>query len=102
MEEAIEWVKRCPNPFEGESEIEIRQVFEAEDFGAEFTPELRARDSAPLRARAHSLRARWASIWQSRNRRSFPKRLDKPSSLRRLVVGAFKFYEQSLRGKTQR
>jgi hypothetical protein len=41
MEEAIEWVKRCPNPFDGESEIEIRQVFEAEDFGAEFTPELR-------------------------------------------------------------
>ncbi|KIO48215.1 YciI family protein [Nitrosospira sp. NpAV] len=40
-EEAIEWVKRCPNPMEGESEIEIRQVFEADDFGAEFTPELR-------------------------------------------------------------
>src|SRR5215472_14178124 len=41
MEEAVEWVKRCPNPFRGESEIEIRQVFETEDFGAEFTPELR-------------------------------------------------------------
>ena len=41
-EEAIEWVKRCPNPFpDTESEIEIRQVFEAEDFGDEFTPELR-------------------------------------------------------------
>ena len=40
-EEAIEWVKRCPNPLEGEAEIEIRQVFEAEDFGPEFTPELR-------------------------------------------------------------
>ena len=40
-EEAIEWVKRCPNPLEGESEIEIRQVFETEDFGDEFTPELR-------------------------------------------------------------
>jgi len=40
-EEAIAWVKRCPNPVEGETEIEIRQVFEAEDFGAEFTPELR-------------------------------------------------------------
>jgi hypothetical protein len=39
--EAIEWVKRCPNPVEGETEIEIRQVFEAEDFGPEFTPELR-------------------------------------------------------------
>lgn len=43
-EEAIEWVKRCPNPHEGESEIEIRQVFEAEDFGAEFTPELRKQE----------------------------------------------------------
>ena len=44
-EEAIEWVKRCPNPFPGsDSEIEIRQVFEAEDFGAEFTPELRAQE----------------------------------------------------------
>ena len=43
-EEAIEWVKRCPNPMEGESEIEIRQIFEAEDFGEEFTPELRERD----------------------------------------------------------
>ena len=42
--EAIEWVKRCPNPFPGECEIEIRQVFEAEDFGEEFTPELRAQE----------------------------------------------------------
>ena len=41
-EEAIEWVKRCPNPMEGETELEIRQVFEADDFGAELTPELRA------------------------------------------------------------
>jgi hypothetical protein len=40
-EEAIEWVKRCPNPLEGESEIEIRQVYEASDLGSEFTPELR-------------------------------------------------------------
>jgi hypothetical protein len=45
-EEAIEWVKRCPNPMPGtESEIEIRQVFEAEDFGAEFTPELREQEA---------------------------------------------------------
>jgi hypothetical protein len=44
MEEAVEWVKRCPNPFEGESEIEIRQVFEADDFGPELTPELRAQE----------------------------------------------------------
>lgn len=42
--EAIEWVKRCPNPMQGDSEIEIRQVFEAEDFGAEFTPELREQE----------------------------------------------------------
>jgi hypothetical protein len=44
LQEAIDWVKRCPNPFLGESEIEIRQVFEAEDFGAEFTPELREQE----------------------------------------------------------
>jgi hypothetical protein len=54
-EEAIEWVKRCPNPMEGESEIEIRQVFEAEDFGAEFTPELREQEDR-LRAQAEKLR----------------------------------------------
>jgi hypothetical protein len=45
LQECIEWVKRCPNPMPGESEIEIRQVFEADDFGAEYTPELRARDA---------------------------------------------------------
>ena len=44
LDEAIEWAKRCPNPMPGESEIEIRQVFEAEDFGAEFTPELREQE----------------------------------------------------------
>jgi hypothetical protein len=44
MEEAVEWVRRCPNPMQTDSEIEIRQVFEAEDFGAEFTPELRAQE----------------------------------------------------------
>ena len=43
-EEAIEWVKRCPNPMPSDSEIEIRQVFEAEDFGIEFTPELKAQE----------------------------------------------------------
>jgi hypothetical protein len=43
-EEVIEWVKRAPNPMAGESEIEIRQVFEADDFGAEFTPELREQE----------------------------------------------------------
>jgi len=51
-EDAIEWVKRCPNPFPGrESEIEIRQVFEADDFGAEFTPELRKQEER-LRAKS--------------------------------------------------
>ena len=44
MEEAVEWVKRVPCPFEGESEIEIRQVFEADDFGPELTPELRKKE----------------------------------------------------------
>lgn len=43
-QEAIDWVKRCPNPMPGESEIEIRQIFEADDFGTEFTPELRAQE----------------------------------------------------------
>jgi len=55
-EEAIEWVKRCPNPMPGEeSEIEIRQVFEAEDFGAEFTPELRKQEEQ-LRAKSEQLK----------------------------------------------
>ena len=52
-EEAIEWVKRCPNPLEGDAEIEIRQVFEAEDFGPELTPELREQE-ARLRAEVAS------------------------------------------------
>jgi len=43
-EEVIEWMKRCPNPMESDSDIEIRQIFEAEDFGAEFTPELREQE----------------------------------------------------------
>ena len=43
-EEAIKWVKRCPNPMPTDSEIEIRQIYEAEDFGAEFTPELRQQE----------------------------------------------------------
>jgi hypothetical protein len=54
-EEAIEWVKRCPNPLPGESEIEIRQVFEAEDFGAEFTPEAREQEER-LRAEIEQLK----------------------------------------------
>jgi hypothetical protein len=54
-EEAIEWVKRCPIPHNTETEIEIRQVFEAEDFGPEFTPELREQE-ARLRAQAEQLK----------------------------------------------
>ena len=45
MDEAVEWAKRCPNPMPGPSELEIRPVYEAEDFGAEFTPELRAQEN---------------------------------------------------------
>jgi hypothetical protein len=56
LEEAIEWVKRCPNPHPGESEIEIRQVFEASDFGAEFTPELREQEER-LRAQIEKQKA---------------------------------------------
>jgi hypothetical protein len=56
-EEAIEWVKRAPNPFPGtESEIEIRQVFEADDFGAEFTPELRQQEERVSRQAAENAR----------------------------------------------
>jgi hypothetical protein len=49
-EEALEWVKRCPNPFDTDSEIEIRQVYEMDDFGAELTPEVRAQEES-LRSR---------------------------------------------------
>ncbi len=52
-EEAIEWVKRCPNPTGTEAEIEIRQVFEAEDFGPAFTPELKEQE-ARLRAQVEA------------------------------------------------
>jgi hypothetical protein len=50
MDEAVEWVKRCPNPMPGDSDIEIRPLFEMEDFGAEATPELRKKE-AQLRSR---------------------------------------------------
>jgi hypothetical protein len=53
-EEAIEWVKRCPNPHNEEAEVEIRQVFEVEDFGAELTPELREQETR-LRAQSDRL-----------------------------------------------
>ncbi|KVD78338.1 dehydrogenase [Burkholderia sp. ABCPW 14] len=45
MDEAVEWVRRCPNPMEGDSDIEIRPLFEMEDFGAELTPELREQEA---------------------------------------------------------
>jgi len=58
MQEAVEWVRRCPDPMPGEeSEIEIRQVFELEDFGADFTPELRAQEER-TRAEAAKLAKR--------------------------------------------
>lgn len=53
MEEALEWVKRCPNPHPSDSEIEIRQVFETEDFGEALTPELREQEER-LRAQLAS------------------------------------------------
>jgi hypothetical protein len=52
MEEAIEWVKRCPNPMQSDSDIEIRQVFEAADFGEAFTPELREQEERIMAAAA--------------------------------------------------
>ena len=63
LAEAIEWVKRSPNPFPNkESEIEIRQVFEADDFGAEFTPELREQEERVLKqANANAKRSQKAS-----------------------------------------
>ena len=55
LDEAIEWVKRCPNPMGMESEIQIRPIFEAEDFGKEFTPELREQEER-LRAQLSAQR----------------------------------------------
>jgi hypothetical protein len=55
MDEAVEWARRCPNPMEGESYLELRPIFEAEDFGAEFTPELRAQEER-IRAEAEANR----------------------------------------------
>ena len=54
LQEAIDWVKRCPNPMPGEPEIEIRQVFDADDFGQEFTPELREQEDR-IRAQSEKL-----------------------------------------------
>jgi hypothetical protein len=57
LQEAIDWVKRCPNPMPGDSEIEIRQIFEAEDLGEAFTPELREQEER-LRAQMDDQKAR--------------------------------------------
>lgn len=57
LQEAIDWVKRCPNPMPGDSEIEIRQIFGAEDFGEALTPELRAQEER-LRAQVEKSQAR--------------------------------------------
>ena len=57
LQEAIDWVKKCPNPLEGEAEIEIRQIFEAEDFGEAFTPELRDQEKRMVEQIAGSLDA---------------------------------------------
>jgi hypothetical protein len=54
LDEAIEWVKRCPNPMEGESEIEIRQIFDMDDFGDAATPEIREQEKR-LRAETEKL-----------------------------------------------
>lgn len=56
LQDAIDWAKRCPNPTGAESELEIRPVFEAEDFGAEFTPELREQEER-LRAQIEKQKA---------------------------------------------
>jgi len=53
LDEAVEWMKRCPNPMQGESEIEIRQIAQAEDFGDEFTPEAREREERLREQLAH-------------------------------------------------
>ena len=59
LDEAVEWVKRCPNPMPGDSEIEIRQVFEAEDFGEALTPELREQEE---RCATQAVRAAEADV----------------------------------------
>ena len=61
-DEAIEWVKRCPNPLEGEAEIEIRQVFEAADFGDAFTPELRQQEERIVAQMAQNAKAQNATV----------------------------------------
>jgi hypothetical protein len=57
MDEALEWVKRCPKPMESDSDIEIRPLFEASDFGEEFTPELREQEDR-VRGQADELAKR--------------------------------------------
>lgn len=56
MDDAVEWLKRCPNPHGEETEVEIRPVFEAADFGAEYTPELREQEQRIRRREPESIR----------------------------------------------
>jgi hypothetical protein len=63
LDEAIEWVKKCPNPMLGPSEIEIRQIFDAADFGEAFTPELQEQEER-LRAQLSSLQLSESRIWK--------------------------------------
>lgn len=56
MDEAVEWLKRCPNPHDEETEVEIRPIFEADDFGEEFTPELRAQEERIIAEAARNSR----------------------------------------------
>src|SRR5688572_14738805 len=89
-EEAIDWVKRCPNPTGAESEIEIRQVFEAEDFGAEFTPELREQEER-LREQVGAR--------QPEQPTQGSLRLNAYLNFDGQCEAAFKFYERCLGGK---
>src|SRR5690606_37430935 len=90
LDEAIEWAKRCPNPMPGPSELEIRPIFEAEDFGAEFTPELRAQEDR-LRERLGN----WSHDQQGADAMKLtPCLMFFHGSCR----GAFEFYAGALRG----
>ena len=77
MDEAIEWVKRCPNPMEGESEIEVRQVFEIDDFGDEATPEMREQNER-LRAQTEGASHEQADRFRVRE----PQRRDRGAGRR--------------------
>lgn len=75
MEEAVEWVKRCPNPHDGDSEIELRQVFEMEDFAPEMTPELKKKEE-DLRARTSNKKKSGKFIQNWRRDKNFENLVD--------------------------